>query len=76
MVSFYLVGFFFAIIVIVYWTRQNDTVPPGGRTKGLLRMTSTENGTGNLPDQSGERAASSQDGPRRTEPLPGLRRHL
>jgi hypothetical protein len=38
MLGLYILGFFIAIIIVVYWTKANDTVPLGGRTKGLLRM--------------------------------------
>ena len=29
------------MIVIAYWAKINDAVPPDGKTKGLLRMTFT-----------------------------------
>ena len=41
MISLYLVSFFFGMIVIAYWAKINDAVPPDGKTKGLLRMTFT-----------------------------------
>jgi hypothetical protein len=60
MISYYIVAFFFAIIVIVYWARQNDAVPLGERTKGLLRMKFTEKSTVKSPDRHGETASSQR----------------
>jgi hypothetical protein len=45
MQGLFLLAFFVAIIVIVYWAWANDSVPIGGRTKGFLRMPFTEKPT-------------------------------
>jgi hypothetical protein len=71
MASFYLLFFFIGIIVVVYWTRQNDAVPPGGETTGILRMTPAEpsrNDTSNHPNAT---APAVSHRPSRDRPFPG-----
>jgi hypothetical protein len=48
----YILIFFIAIVLLVYWTRANDAVPLGGRTKGLFQMIFTEDGKTDPPDGS------------------------
>ena len=59
--SLYFVAFFVGIIVVVYWTRQNDAVPPGEKTKGFLRMTFRANSASNPPGAAGEAGPATQD---------------
>lgn len=66
MTSIYLALFFLGIVVIVYWARQNDKVPPDGRTKGLLRMRFSDVRGGDQPGKAGSppEARKTSDTPR------------
>jgi hypothetical protein len=48
MLGIYILAFFIAIIVVVYWARANDGVPLGGKTKGILQMTWNKEAGSNL----------------------------
>jgi hypothetical protein len=74
MSSFYLLFFFIGIIVVVYWTRQNDGIPSGGKTKGVLRMTPTRSATVDPSDE--QRGVPSSPEPslsNRPDQVPGVR---
>jgi len=53
MSSIYLVLFFLAIVVIVYWAWQNDKVPLSEKTIGILRMTFIGARAGEDPSERG-----------------------
>jgi hypothetical protein len=62
MLGLYILGFFVAIIVVVYWARANDAVPLGGKTKGILRMPWKEEIEQDLPSRtSAKKAEAAQE---------------
>jgi len=72
MMGLYILSFFIAIVLIIYWAKENDTVPMGGKTTGIYRMPSVEPAAaGNGPPDrlAAGRAASNSRVPGGTDAL-------
>ena len=69
MLGAYLVSFFVAIIIVVYWARANDSVPLTGLTKGFLRMKFTQKtGPGAPDDAAAGTTDAAPQAPAKTDP--------
>jgi hypothetical protein len=68
MLGLYILAFFIGIIVIVYWAKANDAVPPDGKTKGILRMPWKEESGQDSPSRaSAKTAVAARETPANTD---------
>jgi hypothetical protein len=63
MLGLYILAFFVAIIVVVYWAKANDAVPLGGKTKGILRMPWKGEVGQDLPNRTSAKTAAAAQKP-------------
>ena len=59
MLGLYILAFFIAIIVVVYWAKTNDAVPLGGKTTGILRMTRKDEAGPELANRTSKETAEA-----------------